>query len=152
MRYLIVAALIFGALAACTYARAHCEIPCGIYDDRMRIDMLREHIDTIEKSMHEIEHLENAGEINYNQLVRWITNKEEHAEKFQYIVYQYFMTQRLSPVSMEDKEAFERYDRQLRLLHEMLYYSMKTKQTLDRLNIEKLRDVVAEFEELYFAQ
>jgi nickel superoxide dismutase len=28
-----------------------CEIPCGIYDDEMRINMIAEHITTIEKSV-----------------------------------------------------------------------------------------------------
>lgn len=32
------------------YASAHCEIPCGIYDDQMRVNMIGEHITTIEKS------------------------------------------------------------------------------------------------------
>ena len=33
---------------------AHCEIPCGIYDDQMRIAMIAEHLATIEKSMQKI--------------------------------------------------------------------------------------------------
>jgi len=33
---------------------SHCEIPCGIYDDPMRLDMMAEHIGTIEKSMKQI--------------------------------------------------------------------------------------------------
>ncbi len=32
---------------AASYAAAHCEIPCGIYDDEMRINMIAEHITTI---------------------------------------------------------------------------------------------------------
>ena len=32
---------------------SHCEIPCGIYNDKMRIDMIKEHITTIEKSMNQ---------------------------------------------------------------------------------------------------
>ena len=31
--------------------QAHCQIPCGIYGDEMRFQMLEEHITTIEKSM-----------------------------------------------------------------------------------------------------
>ncbi|MDY6953871.1 MAG: superoxide dismutase [Ni], partial [Thermodesulfobacteriota bacterium] len=42
------------ALFVVSYASAHCEIPCGIYDDQMRIDMIAEHITTIEKSMKQI--------------------------------------------------------------------------------------------------
>ena len=40
-----------------TTAFAHCEIPCGIYDDEMRIKMLAEHVTTIEKSMAQIQEL-----------------------------------------------------------------------------------------------
>ena len=36
---------------------SHCEIPCGIYDDAMRIRMMAEDIATIEKSMREIHEL-----------------------------------------------------------------------------------------------
>ena len=28
---------------------AHCEIPCGIYDDQLRLQLMREHVMTIEK-------------------------------------------------------------------------------------------------------
>ena len=42
------------------FAASHCEIPCGIYDDAMRIDMIREHISTIEKSMTQITELQST--------------------------------------------------------------------------------------------
>ena len=48
---------------------AHCEIPCGIYNDKIRIDMIKEHIITIEKSMNEIKVLANADQMNHNQMV-----------------------------------------------------------------------------------
>jgi len=67
---------------------SHCEIPCGIYDDQMRLNMLAEHITTIEKSMKEIQALSAEGNKNYNQLVRWIVNKEKHSDDFSDIVTQ----------------------------------------------------------------
>ncbi|PLX11209.1 MAG: superoxide dismutase, partial [Marinilabiliales bacterium] len=36
---------------------AHCEIPCGIYEDTIRIELIKEHIITIEKSMKMIHEL-----------------------------------------------------------------------------------------------
>ena len=51
---------------------AHCEIPCGIYGDSVRIQLLYEHISTIEKSIQQINSLSAEGEKNYNQLVRWV--------------------------------------------------------------------------------
>ncbi|MBD3272001.1 MAG: superoxide dismutase [Elusimicrobia bacterium] len=124
---------------------AHCEIPCGIYGDQARIDMMNEDIETIKKSMNEIIKLEKQKKPNYNQLVRWINNKEIHANKIQEIVAQYFMTQRIKP-------GTDAYEKQLRLLHEMLIYSMRCKQTSDLKNVEKLRELVKEFSSIYFGK
>ena len=46
--------------------QAHCEIPCGIYDDAMRVKMIREDLDTIEKSMNEILKLQGEQPLNWN--------------------------------------------------------------------------------------
>ena len=124
-------------------AYAHCEIPCGIYDDEMRIKIINEHIVTVEKSMKQIIELEKEKHHNSNQLVRWIMNKERHADEIQEIVSQYFMTQRI-------KLGMENYEKQLGLLHQMLIYSMKCKQTTDLNNVNKLKSIVDDFEALYF--
>ena len=124
-----------------TSALAHCEIPCGIYDDGARMKMIFEHATTIEKSMQKITELEKGNEAN--QLVRWVTNKEKHAELLQEIVTQYFMTQR---IKLDAKD----YDKKITALHKMLIFSMKCKQTIDLANVEKLRGAAQEFEKLYF--
>ena len=124
---------------------AHCEIPCGIYDDEVRITLILEDITTIEKSMQQIIALEKNQPSEMNQLVRWITNKEEHANKLQEIVTQYFMTQRI-------KFDAPDYDKKLASLHQLLVYSMKCKQTTDLENITKLRAAVETFKQLYFAK
>jgi len=131
-------------------AFAHCEIPCGIYDDEMRIAMIAEHITTIEKSMSQIEELSKQETRDFNQIVRWVKNKEDHANELQHIVAQYFMTQRLKPADMEAKDAYTAYMQKLTLLHQMLYYTMKAKQTTDKSNVEKLRSLLSEFRTAYF--
>lgn len=129
---------------------AHCEIPCGIYDDEMRCDMIGEHITTIERSMNMIAELSAEQDKNYNQLIRWISNKEHHASEIQHIVYQYFMTQRIKPVDKENSVAYNKYVRQLTLLHEMLVYAMKAKQSIDITHVEKLKSLLDEFRQIYF--
>ena len=55
------ALLVFSVvLFTVSYATAHCEIPCGIYDDEMRFGMMAEHITTIEKSIKQIIELETG--------------------------------------------------------------------------------------------
>ena len=136
--------VIFSSLFILTInASAHCEIPCGIYDDEMRINMINEHITTIEKSMKQIMDLEKEKHHHSNQLVRWIMNKENHASKLQEIVSQYFMTQRIKPDTKD-------YEKKLGLLHQMLVYSMKCKQTTDLTHVKTLKGLVKEFQGLYF--
>jgi len=129
---------------------AHCEIPCGIYNDKLRIDLLLEHTATIEKSMTQITELSAAGGKNYNQLIRWVVNKEEHANQFQHIVTQYFMTQRIK--MPEDSSAKEAYLNQLSLLHEMLILAMKSKQTTDIEYCNKMRQAIDSFSTAYFGK
>ena len=122
---------------------AHCEIPCGIYDDQLRVDLIAEHSTTIEKSMKKIVELSKQNPVNYNQLVRWVSNKEKHANEIQHIVTQYFMTQRIKPDA-------KKYSEKLAVLHKMLIYAMKCKQTTDVDNVSTLRSLLKEFETLYF--
>jgi len=129
---------------------AHCQIPCGIYDDKARIAMMEEHITTIEKSMNEITKLSGAEEKNYNQIVRWTTNKEHHAELLQEIIEEYFLMQRVKPVDTAEKKAYALYTQQLVVLHQLLVSTMKAKQTTDLTHVVKLKELIGQFEGLYF--
>lgn len=140
--------LVFG-LGNSEKAYAHCEIPCGIYADSVRVVLLSEHILTIEKSMKMITELSSAETVDYNQLVRWITNKEDHAKKIQEIATQYFMFQR---VKVSDDPLVQKKSAQLlSVLHKICVYAMKAKQTTDHIYIDKMNDLVHEFSHLYFA-
>lgn len=130
--------------------RSHCEIPCGIYGDTTRIDLLYEDIATVEKSMKQVTELKSASPPpNINQLVRWVSNKEEHANKIQHIVTQYFMTQRVKPKPVGDA-GHKKYITQLTSLHGMLIHAMKAKQTTDVEHAKHLRRLVDQFSAAYF--
>ena len=131
-------------------SNAHCEIPCGIYGDSVRITLIYEHIQTIEKSMKMINELSDQAKPDYNQLVRWVTNKEEHAQKIQDIVSQYFLHQRVKPTSADNDVAYRKYVKQLESLHQVLVFAMKSKQTTDLSIIDTMREKVHVFEHAYF--
>ena len=80
-----VSAIVFGSL---TYS--HCQVPCGIYDDEARFNMIAEHITTVEKSIKLIVSLSAQEKPNMNQVVRWVNNKEKHADEISHIVTYYF--------------------------------------------------------------
>jgi len=147
----IIFAFLFISLSVFVVLRlfSHCQIPCGIYDDNMRFSMIEEQIKTIEKSMNEIVKLSKEGDKNYNQIVRWIVNKEEHADDLSHIVSFYFMAQRLTVADKKDSKEYKEYLNKLTLLHELLVYAMKAKQTTDLDNVEKLKTLTASFKSAY---
>jgi nickel superoxide dismutase len=136
--------------ALVSMVHSHCQIPCGIYNDPARFDTIAEHITTIEKSMQQITELSRQKKPNMNQLVRWVQNKELHADELSEIVTYYFMAQRVKPIDKNQGKAYEEYVKKLTLLHEMLVYSMKAKQTTDLANVEKLRILSSKFKDIYF--
>jgi len=131
---------------------SHCEIPCGIYDDSARVAEMREHVTTIEKSMNQIVELSSAGEKNYNQLVRWVVNKEAHADKLQEVATQYFMFQRIKPADMNNSNEWNSYTEKLTLLHKITVEAMKAKQATDLAHVETLRTLITAFETAYFGK
>lgn len=118
---------------------AHCQIPCGIFDDKAQFNLLNEHIITIEKSISELD-----KDPDNNQAVRWILNKEYHATEISEIITYYFMSQRLKPSSDD-------YEIKLKILHEILVTSMKIKQNTDLDLCDEIRSSINEFENIYFS-
>jgi nickel superoxide dismutase len=153
MRYLSTGLLIATlALGITTQADAHCQIPCGIYDDELRVQLIEEHITTVEKSMNQIVALGKESPVNYNQLVRWIDNKEQHAQEIQDIVADYFLCQRIKMPESKDGKPWEQYVAQLTTLHQIQVAAMKAKQTTDLANVEALKSLVAAFRTAYFGE
>jgi nickel superoxide dismutase len=140
--------MLFMSLAISAYS--HCQVPCGIYGDQTRFTILREHITTIEKSMKQVNTLSKDATDNINQLVRWINNKDHHADEFTNIVTYYFLAQRVKIQKEGNKQEFTDYQNKVTVLHQMMVYSMKCKQTTDLKNVEKLKSLVDQFEGMYF--
>jgi nickel superoxide dismutase len=138
--------------AAPSAALAHCQIPCGIYDDAARFVQMKEDVTTIEKSMKQIQALSQEQKPDWNQVVRWVLNKETHADKLTETVTYYFMAQRIKPTEPGDAAAFAKYVRELRLLHEMTVNAMKAKQTTELNYCAKLRELIAAFQASYMGE
>jgi nickel superoxide dismutase len=130
---------------------AHCQIPCGIYNDQMRVVMLQEHITTIKKSMDQINELSKDPAANANQLTRWVMNKEDHADAFAEIVTKYFLQQRVKPTDARSGKEWDGYVEKIRLCHEMLVATMKAKQTTDLQYVDQLSTLVEDFKKAYFS-
>lgn len=123
-------------------ALAHCEIPCGIYDDHARVEGLLEDATTIGKAVEQIMDLSGRSDaLSMNQVTRWTMNKEEHATRIQHTVAQYFMTQRIKPLAKGDR-GWEEYATRLAEHHQVIVSAMKCKQTVDPDAVARLRSAI----------
>ena len=112
------------------HAHSHCQIPCGIYDDHARYKSMLEDASTVEKATNQIITLSNDIDSkqkstsiaqNYNQIIRWVNNKEIHAEKIISTISNYFLTQRVKP---KQKDYLDRLSKH----HAVILAAMKAKQ------------------------
>lgn len=142
--------------ASSTVAPFHCQVPCGIYGDRMRVDMHLEDVATIEKAMDSIVQMESqalGGSLNTNQMVRWVMNKESHAQAIQDRIAEYWLAQRIkAPADSRDEEAVATYHAQLELMHRMTVAAMKCKQSTDLAHVAQLRGLMEGFAASYFTE
>ena len=124
------------------FAGAHCQIPCGIYDDAARIATLREDALTIEKAMTEMAKLAGQTDAqNMQQFVRWVTTKDDHASSIITIVAEYFLAQKVKPVEAGSAD-YDAYLRKLADHHRVMVTAMKTKQNADPKFVVDLRAAI----------
>jgi len=128
-------------------AGAHCEVPCGIYDDEARFTAMVEDAQTIQKAMKLIAdlskpHEEMSDALRLNQLSRWVATKEQHATNTMDVIGQYFMAQRIKPDA-------KNYVEQLKAAHAVTRAAMKCKQTVEPANAKALELAIAALKQAY---
>ena len=136
--------LLIGLVSAglASRADAHCQIPCGIYGDDARFTALLEDVTTLKKAVRKIEQESAADSINHNQLVRWVKNKETHADKISHVMLEYFLAQRI-------KSDQPDYEARLVAIHKIIVLAMKTKQNVDAGIVDDLEMAITGFQALY---
>lgn len=142
-KFCCLSALFVLVLALPRPATAHCQIPCGIYDDHARVMSMLEDVETVMKSVTMIIELADKTDVqSRQQFVRWVTNKELHAQKIIETIADYFLTQRVKP-DMED------YMDRLKMHHLVILNAMKVKQTADPKVVDMLGESVKALERYY---
>ncbi|HNX25031.1 MAG TPA: superoxide dismutase, Ni [Spirochaetota bacterium] len=126
-----------------TAAKAHCDIPCGIYDPitaqiaaltvvRM-VDLIDEHHS----------HSTIQDKEFYNRLVRLITVKEEHSEKVKHEI-------RIIFGDFIKSEHFEKYPELPLLFHKIMQLGSADKQKSEKSTAVELLDRVNRFAEIFW--
>lgn len=121
----LVLASIFLGFGVTQSANAHCQVPCGIYDDHARVKSMLEDVVTIDKAITSIKDLSGKSDAqSNNQLVRWVVNKEKHADNIINTISNYFLTQRVNSSQKDYQERLVKH-------HAVIVSAMKVKQNVD---------------------
>ncbi len=130
--------------AATSIAFAHCQVPCGIYDDQLRFQQMLEDEHTISKAQLQLEELisDEPDAQSVNQMVRWTTTKEDHATNIQRTIADYFMAQRIKPDN-------ENYTKQIAAAHLVIITAMKAKQSADPATAKALEKSIFDLYRAY---
>lgn len=124
----------------------HCEVPCGIYADQMRFQQMLEDTATIAKAIASVNEFAGGAEHTnpkaLNQVMRWVTTKENHATNIQHTVAQYFLTQRI-------KSDHKDYTGQLATAHRVMVAAMKCKQDADPATADALKKAILDLYRAY---
>lgn len=144
----IVTAIIF-LLTFSTQSFAHCQIPCGIYDDATKLKELLLDVTTIEKSIEKINSLSAEKKSDYNQLVRWVNNKEDHANNIIDNMANYYLAQRVKIKEKSDSKNYSIYQNHLEGIHSVIKWAMKAKQSSELEVAKNLRKSLEDYGKFY---
>ncbi len=140
---LITITVVVSSLILPQSAYAHCQIPCGIYDDYTRLQSRLEDAATIEKASKLIAEL--VGKVDarsQNQLVRWVMNKEKHAQNIISAISDYFLTQWVKPNQKDYTERLIKH-------HTVIIAAMKAKQNADVKYAKTLKESIKALSSYY---
>jgi nickel superoxide dismutase len=121
-------------------AKAHCDVPCGIYDPIVaQINAL-----TVVRMMDLMAALDGSGAAYDNSMSRYITVKEEHAEKAKHEIRVIFG-------DFINDAHIEAHPELPALFHKIMKLGGKARQTADRQNGVAFVDAINKFAEIFWA-
>jgi nickel superoxide dismutase len=121
-------------------AKAHCDIPCGIYDPiTAQINAL-----TVVRMMDLMAGLEGEGLAYDNSMSRYIAVKEEHAETAKHEIRVIFG-------DFIKDEHFQKYPELPGLFHKIMQLGSKSRQTADREQGVAFVEAINKFAEIFWA-
>jgi nickel superoxide dismutase len=122
---------------------AHCQVPCGIYDDHARVMAMAEDAETVIKAVTMMNELAGKHDVQASQqFIRWVNNKEQHAQKIISTMADYFLTQRV-------KTSQSDYTARLAKHHAVILAAMKAKQQSNLAVAQELFDAIKSLEAYY---
>ena len=117
-------------------ADAHCQVPCGIYNDSARVQSMLEDAATVTKATTMLAELAGKTDAqSINQSTRWVLNKEKHAQSIIATISDYYLTQRVKTSQSDYSERLVKH-------HAVILAAMKAKQNTDTKHATALAESI----------
>ncbi len=103
---------------------AHCQMPCGIYHDEMVYDQIDQYTETMYKGITVMNQNKLESVHDFNDLTRWIMEKEKESNDIAQLINVYFLQQKIKPGEPETAKR-------LTTAHKLLFLLVAIKQNND---------------------
>jgi len=120
---------------------AHCQMPCGIYNDQMMYDQVNQFYLTAFKAVKALEHNEFTTDEDKNQFVRWVMTKERLCNETAMLLTTYFFQQKIMPI--DDNIDL------VKSLHKLLFQLVAIKQNVDIKLVKEFGKEWENFKQLF---
>lgn len=95
------------SLLRCGAIEAHCQMPCGIYNDAMVFDKGDEYVLTMYKGISVLNNSPFSTVKEKNDFVRWVINKEKMSDALAEVITTYFLQQKIKPGDSDSPKRLE---------------------------------------------
>jgi len=120
---------------------AHCQMPCGIYDDQMIYDEVDQFYLTMYKCVKALENNQFKTDEDKNQFIRWVITKENKCNELAMLITVYFLQQKIMPI--DDNAEL------VKSLHKLLFQLVAIKQNVDIKIVKKFGKEWENFKTLF---
>jgi len=122
--------LISASLLYSQSVEAHCQMPCGIYNDAMIFDKGDEYFLTMYKGISVLNNSPFSTVKEKNDFVRWVVTKEKMSDAFAEILTSYFLQQKIKPGDLDTPKRLES-------VHKLLFGLVAIKQNTSLEYVEE---------------
>jgi nickel superoxide dismutase len=124
-------------------AKAHCDVPCGIYDP-ITAQIAALTVVRMIDLMTDLEAKGNSGKEHENSMSRYVAVKEEHAEKAKHDI-------RVIWGDYIKAQHVEKYPELNTLTHKIMQLGSKSRQSTDREAAVEFVEAINQFAEIFWA-
>ena len=124
---------------------AHCQMPCGIYQDAMIYDLIDQYAETMVKAVTVMNQSKFETVRERNEFMRWVMEKEKESNDTSQLITTFFMQQKIKPGEPDTQKRIE-------AAHKLLCLIVAIKQNADVKIVESFTEEWGKFKLMFHVE